>query len=247
VDLYPPEAMPWPPAPREQDREIPPIAVRFGANYDLFKSEPGPELVRKAIASYYACVSFADAQIGLVLRALDEAGLAEDTMVVILADHGFHLGEHGLWSKVTLFEQAIRVPLLVRLPGAAGEGAACRQIVELVDLVPTVCDLWGIQAPQPLEGTSLAPLLADPTRRWKKGAFATCKQHASLGRSVRTRRYRWSEWIGPQGHQPELYDLGRDPFEQVNLAADPAYGAVAGELAQLLRAGWRAALPPDIG
>ncbi len=247
VDLYPPEAMPWPPAPRELDRDIPPIAIRFGANYDLFKSVPTPELVRKAIASYYACVSFADAQIGIVLDALEAAGLAESTAVVILADHGFHLGEHGLWSKVTLFEQAIRVPLLVRLPGAAGQGATCRQIVELVDLVPTVCDLWSIPAPQPLEGTSLAPLLQDPTRRWKRAAFAVCKQHASLGRSVRTRRYRWSEWRGPHGPQPELYDLQRDPFEQVNLAADPAHQAVARQLGSLLRAGWRAALPADVG
>ncbi len=244
LDLYPPESLPAAWAPESRDRGIPPVARRFGRNFDLFQSvERTPERERRALAAYYACVSFIDAQLGIVLAAVDAAGLAENTAIVVLGDHGFHLGEHGLWSKVTLFEQSTRVPLLVRVPGARANGGSCPGIVELVDLVPSLAELFGLSVPQALEGASFAPLLERPDRAWKRAAFALCKLTQSTGRAVRTQRYRYSLWPTPIGPAQELYDLETDPWEHVNLAGDPQHAPVLAEHAELLDAGWRAALP----
>ncbi|MCH2172253.1 sulfatase [Myxococcota bacterium] len=243
IDLYDPNEIPLPEARPENDQGIPPVALRFGRNFDLFhRVEPTPQRIRAAIAAYYGCVSFVDAQVGLVLDALDREGLADDTIVIFFADHGFHLGEHGLWSKVTLFDQSIRVPLIVRLPGASGNGSRSPRLVELVDVLPTLANWWGQQSGVPFEGTSLAPLLEDPARPWKQAAYSMCKMKPQLlGRSVHTPRYRYAEWDAGTG--VELYDLEHDPWEQRNLALDPRHRDVAIEHARLLRAGWRAALP----
>ena len=244
LDLYPPESLPPPRAPEQRDRGIPPIARRFGRNFDLFQTtERTPERERRALAAYYACVSFIDAQLGIVLDALDAAGLRESTVVAVLGDHGFHLGEHGLWSKVTLFEQATRVPLLLRVPGARANGQSSAAIVELADLVPSLAELFDLSVPQAVEGLSFAPLLDAPERPWKRAAFALCKMTQSTGRAVRTARYRYSEWPTPMGLAQELYDLEADPWEHLNLAGDPQHQRLLAEHAQLLAAGWRAALP----
>jgi uncharacterized sulfatase len=247
LDLYDPARMPLPAAPPEQDRGVPAVARRFGRNYDIFTLlEQTPDRVRRALAAYYACVSFVDAQIGIVLGALEEAGLGQSTIVVVLADHGFHLGEHGCWSKSTLFEQSTRVPLLVRLPGAPANGRACRAIVELVDLVPTVCEWWRLPGGGGLDGRSFAPLLRDPDQRWKNAAFSVCPIENALGRSVRTRRYRYSEWQGRRAASGEavsaveLYDLHEDPWEQRNLADAPESREVLARHWQLLRQHLRA-------
>lgn len=244
--LYDPAQMPRPPAPQEQDRGVPAVARRFGKNYDIFNEfEPTPERVREALAAYYACVSFVDAQIGIVLRALEAAGLAGNTIVVVLADHGFQLGEHGCWSKSTLFEQSTRVPLLARVPGAPANGRVCRAIVELVDLVPTICEWWRLPAPGRLEGRSLAPLLQGPERSWKRAAFSLCPVENVLGRSVRTPRYRYAEWrgrrtSGERVFAVELYDLQDDPWEQNNLADLPGQRDVLARHWGLLREHLRA-------
>ena len=240
--LYPPEHIPLPQAPAEHDVDIPAIARRWGRNYDIFKKgAPRPEQARAAIAAYYASVSFVDAQIRIVLDALEIAGLADDTIVIAMADHGFHLGEHGMWSKLTLFEQSTRVPLVVRVPGAPANGTVCDEIVELVDLVPSLCDLWGLAVPDAIEGTSFTPLLVDSLQPWKAAAFTLCNRTVTVGRSVRTKRHRYADW---GAGVMELYDLGADPWEQVNLAFDPEHRATLERLSKLLEAGWRAALPP---
>jgi arylsulfatase A-like enzyme len=253
VDLYNPDDMPMPHAPHSQDRGVPDIALKYGKNYDVFcKYEQTPERVRRAIASYYACSTFVDAQIGLILKGLEDAGLADNTIVVLVGDHGFHLGEHGCWSKYTLFEQSTHAPLIVRVPGAKANGKACDQIVEFVDLLPTFADLWSIETPKTFEGLSLAPLLQDPSRPWKKAAFTMLPAVGNgLGRSVRTRRYRYSEWRGDKSlpgtrSKPvavELYDLQADPWEQVNLADDGDLARLRTQMAELLAAGYGAALP----
>jgi arylsulfatase A-like enzyme len=244
LDLYPPESMPEPWAPEERDREIPPIARRFGRNFDLFSVVPRtPERERAALAAYYACLTFIDTQLGIVLDALDAAGLADSTAVVVMGDHGFHLGEHGLWSKVTLFEQSTRVPLFLRVPGAPANGRSSAAIVEFVDLVPTLAELFDLAVPQALEGSSMAPLLEAPDRSWKRAAFSVCKMSQSTGRGVRTARFRYSEWPTPMGLATELYDLESDPWEHLNLAGNPNYREVAAEHKALIQAGWRAALP----
>lgn len=245
IDMYDPDQIPMPQAPRDKDSGVPDIAVRFGRSADIFMSrKPTPRETREAIAAYYACVTFLDTQLGLVLDALDELGLADNTIVIFFSDHGFHLGEHGHWSKYTLFEQSTRVPMIVRVPGLTPAGAVCDEIVELVDLLPTIGELTGFQLPANLEGTSFVPLLANPKQPWKKGAltvFGNRGEHNSL----RTKRFRYSEWEHQGERIKELYDLEKDPWETVNLADQPATADQQQELAELLDAGWQKLLPPN--
>jgi len=240
VDMYDPQRIPWPPAPPEKDRNVPPLATNFGRSHDIY---PAREEARDVIAAYYACVTFLDTQLGLVLDTLEETGLADNTIVIFFADHGFHLGEHGVWSKYTLFEPTTRVPLIVRVPGAPGNGKTCHELVELVDLVQTLGELVGLDLPDNLEGTSLVPLLMDPRRPWKKAVFTEWGDTGER-RSMRTKRYRYNEQLYGGELIVELYDHGTDPWETVNLADDPAHASTRKELSALLRAGWKAALPP---
>ncbi len=249
LDLYDFEQIPVPQAPPEKDRDIPAVAKRFGRNYDIFndlyKHPVTPEAARKAVMAYYACASFVDAQIGLVLKTLQREGLQDHTIVIIFSDHGFQLGEHGLWSKYTLFEQSTRIPLLMYVPGLVEKGAVCEEIVESVDLLPTLCELLKMPQPDNLEATSLVPLLSQPRQPWKKAAFTVCPIAGYVGRSVRTKRWRYAQWRAKKtdAQELELYDLQADPWEQNNLAHDPTYKERLAQLADLLKSGWKAALP----
>ena len=235
-----PESVTVPPG-RDADQDVPQVAVRFGRSADLFMDQdPEGEEARSAIAAYHACVSFVDAQLGLILDALEETGLWESTIVVVLADHGFHLGEHDQWSKYTLFDPSVGVPLIFRVPGASGNGSVCEEIVELVDLVPTLAELVGLDVPASLEGTSLVPLLQDSPPPWKRAAF-TWLGVGGRQRSVRTKTHRYTEWQDRGETVFELYDLRSPGGERVNLAGEPAVASVQSELAVLLQAGWRAA------
>jgi arylsulfatase A-like enzyme len=254
VDLYQPEDMSLTPAPPEKDRGVPTIAKRNGRNYDIFNGMypeygPTPQRQREAIAGYYACASYMDAQIGIILDALTETGLDQNTIIVFFSDHGFHLGEHGCWSKYTLFEQSTRVPMIISVPGSQQNGQVCDGLVELVDFVPTLCDLWDLEASERFEGISLVPWLQYPQRPGKHAAFSQITGPL-YGRSVRTERFKYAEYRqrneDPWTQEPrarELYDLDKDPYEQINLADDPGHAKTARQLAQLLRDGWQAALP----
>ena len=239
IDMYDPEEIPWPKAPPEKDKNIPPVAVNFGQSHDIY---PERDQAREVVAAYYACVTFLDTQLGLVLDTLEETGLAENTIVIFFSDHGFHLGEHGLWSKYSLFEPTTRVPLIVRVPGALANGRVSQRLVELVDLVPTIGELVDLDLPDNLEGTSLVPLLADANRPWKKAAFTEWGNKGER-RSMRTDRYRYNEWLYKGEKIVELYDYRTDPWETENLADDPAHQATRKELAALSKAGWKACLP----
>jgi uncharacterized sulfatase len=179
-------------------------------------------------AAYYACVSFIDAQVGLILDAMDELALWDRTVVVLVSDHGFHLGDHGLWGKLTNFERSARVPLVIAPPRSRQAGSTTRSIVELIDLYPTLVQLCGSEAPGELEGSSLVPLLENPRASSGRSAYTTTIHQGVLGRSVRTERWRYTEW--GDGQAGELYDHDADPGEYRNLAADPA---LAGEVAIL--------------
>ena len=176
------------------------------------------------IHAYRACVSYVDAQVGAVLGELDRLGLAERTIVVLWGDHGFHLGEHGIWGKFTLLEQSLRVPLIVRAPGRSA-GAAASGFVETVDILPTLLELTGLEIPGQVEGLSFAPLLEDPSRRWKQAVFGSrmfvSERFPFAAQTVRTPRYRFVRWFGDDASDPvalELYDHVSDPREYVNLA-----------------------------
>jgi uncharacterized sulfatase len=177
------------------------------------------------------------------LGALEREGLKDNTIVIIFSDHGFQLGEHGLWSKYTLFEQTTRIPLLIRVPGLTSKRTICDEIVELVDLLPTLCELLKMPQPSNLEGMSFVPLLRQPRQHWKRAAFTICPISGYVGRSVRTKRWRYSQWQSEKTNskQAELYDLEADPSEQNNLANDPRYAKEVVRLAALLKAGWKVA------
>jgi uncharacterized sulfatase len=234
-DLFPLEKIRLPAEPADDRATKPEIAFSVKPpHYGL-----GEQELREMIQSYYASTTLMDEQLGRVLGALDRLGLAENTVVVFWGDHGWSLGEHGQWQKMSLFEESARVPLVLRAPGMKARGRSTGRVAELVDLYPTLADLCGLPAPHELHGTSLQPLLDDPERPGKRGAFTTVTRGPKLGRSVRTERWRYTEWDeGKAG--AELYDHAKDPREYVNLAADPAHASTVKELQALLRAGWKA-------
>ncbi|MCH8859187.1 MAG: sulfatase-like hydrolase/transferase, partial [Proteobacteria bacterium] len=188
----------------------------------------------EVVSAYYACITFVDAQIGLVMQALDELDLWRNTVVVFYSDHGYHLGEHGgMWHKMSLFEQSARVPLIVVAPGERARGQACNRLVELVDIYPTLVDLCGLPEVKGLAGQSLRPLLENPTSAWKQAAYTQVRKDDIMGRSVRTARWRYTEWDDTR-QGAELYDHDADPREYVNLAGDPKWARVQSQMRRLL-------------
>jgi len=189
---------------------------------------------RAALHAYYACVSYMDAQLGRVLDAIDAAGQADNTLIVLWGDHGWHLSEKGYFAKGLLFETAIRAPLIVVDPRRQKTaGQTCRRIVQFVDIYPTLADLAGLPLPPALEGTSLRSLLDHPDANWDKPALTVQSRGWSLGRRLRTERWAYSEWDNdPSGAM--LFDHDSDPHELRNLAADPAHAATVAELRKQL-------------
>ena len=217
-DLYPLDKIVVPKVPKGYLTTLPAPAQRSLTRKKEQVNLPH-ELARKAIQAYYASITFADAQIGRVLAALSESGLEENTVVVFTSDHGYHMGEHGYWQKTTLFENATRIPLIVAGPHVMARGAVAKQPVEMVDLYPTLAELCQVAAPNYLSGVSLAPALKDPQAVCREDAFT---QYAT-GYSLRTSRFRYTQW-GPSGTGgTELYDHRSDPRELKNLAEDGGY------------------------
>ncbi len=207
--------------------------------------------VRELRHGYYACVSFVDAQVGRLLAELDRLDLSGSTIVVLWGDHGWHLGEQGLWGKSTTFDLDARAPLVVSAPGRRAAGARSDALVEFVDIFPTLCELAGLPLPSHLEGTSFAPLLDEPGRRWKAAAFSQIARGQHLGRSMRTDRYRFTRWHPRDAPEEtvavELYDFLNDPVELENIAGRAENLALVKEFSARLDAGWRAAGPPRLG
>lgn len=234
-DMYPRDRIRLPEV-AEGERAAGP-APAFGSSHPE-QDRMTDEQRKEAIQAYIAATSFMDAQLGKLLDALDRLQLAQRTIVVFQSDHGYHLGEHGLWQKMSLFENSARVPLVIYDPRQP-RGKTCTRTVELVDLYPTLTDLCGVKAPEKLDGKSLKPLLYDQSAAWDRPAYTQVRRapvRGGMGRSVRTDRFRYTEW-GPEGIQGvQLYDLQADPKELKNLAADPAYAERVAEMRKLLRA-----------
>jgi iduronate 2-sulfatase len=229
-DLYPLETITVPKITADSALNIPPAALsstkpwpNYGAN------ELEARLGKRA---YFASISYMDAQVGLILDALERLKLADDTIVVFWGDHGFQLGEHGLWAKQTLFEESIRVPLIFAGPGIARHQGSPRMI-EVLDIYPTLTDLAGLKAPRTVAGKSLRPLLVNPKAAWNRPAFS---QYTS-GRSVRLDNWHYVEWNGGKGGA-QLFDQQKDPQELKNLALDPKSQATVQRLKALLRRNW---------
>ena len=215
-------------------KDVPAIALHDGREIGRsFKGRPGGKPTdQDAIAlrhGYYAATTYVDAQIGKVISALDRLGLGKNTIVVFWSDHGFHLGEHGLWAKTSNFELDARVPFIIAAPGHAG-GQRSRSLVELLDLYPTLADLCGLDPPDHLEGKSLRPVLENPRATVKPAAYTwhprpayppSGKDPTAMGYSMRTPTHRYTEWRRFPGGDVlarELYDHRSDPDETINLA-----------------------------
>lgn len=238
-ELYPRDKLKLFEGPSDDRADIPEAALpvkvpHYGISEDL---------QREALQAYYASITFMDAQVGRVLDAVDRLGLTDNTVVVLLSDHGYHLGEHGLWQKQSLFEESARVPLIVAVPGAKARGQGCARLAESVDVYPTLAEACSLAPPANLAGQSLRPYLDDPTRPGKAAAVTQVRRGGGgkgpkapkpfMGYSVRTERWRYTEWDGGQ-QGVELYDHDADPHEFRNLAKDPAMAATIGELKKLL-------------
>jgi uncharacterized sulfatase len=245
-EQHPLDQIELPPAPAHDTDDIPAPASQINAD-DANHTE---RQHRQAIAAYHAMVTMTDSYVGQLIQGLEELDLAESTIVVVTSDHGFHLNEHGgLWRKQSQFEESTRVPLIVRLPNGRSAGEVAAGLVELVDLYPTLADLCDLPDPaHALEGTSFVPLLENPARPWKSAAFSESKREGYHGRSLRTERYRYTEWTPLSDDGPvltELYDVDSDPMEFENLADEAAEADRVTELSRRLQAGWRDALPSE--
>jgi iduronate 2-sulfatase len=181
--------------------------------------------------AYHACVSFIDTQLKIVFDALQESGHWDDTVIVFTSDHGYHLGDHFLWGKVTLFDIGTRVPFIIRVPGLTKAGTTSEAMVELIDIYPTLADLTGFTPPEHLQGDSLRPLLGHPERLGKKKyAYSVVTRGDRLGYALRSQRWRYGKW--PDGE--ELYNLTDDPQEKNNLAGKPHVAERLQEFRELL-------------
>jgi len=254
---YPVQEMPVVQGVAEDQADLPKAAL---ASYKKEQDQLTDALRREAVQAYYASISFMDAQVGRVVAALDRLGLAENTIIVFTSDHGYHLGEHGLWQKQSVFEESARVPLLVIDPSQAKRGASVVATpVSHVDLFPTLAELCGIAAPKNLQGQSLAPMLKDsaaPGRGWaltqvvrgggirRFGASPAVGDNGNryFGYSLRTSRWRYTEWDeGKRGR--ELYDHENDPRELTNLAEQAEFAERVAELSKQLRSAAAATFP----
>jgi uncharacterized sulfatase len=249
--LYPKDKVELVPDPTADRASKPQVALSNTAvaNYGMTE-----DTQRTAKQAYLASMSFMDAQFGLVLAELKKQGLDKNTVVIFISDHGYNLGEHGLWQKRSLYEDSARVPLIIRDPDSKANGQSTQRVAELVDLYPTVADLCGLTPDKRAQGKSLRALLEDPNRPWanvaytqvdfgaanRDASFAGGKQKNAparkVGRSVRTERFRYTEWNdGQMGI--ELYDHQKDSKELTNVAKDPAYAQFVTELKATLAKG----------
>jgi arylsulfatase A-like enzyme len=247
-DLYDPDKI-----PRPAIGHLPDGAPAFAGhnNGELHsyanvpRGNPIPEdFAKKLRHGYYACVSFTDALVGRLLDALEKEGLADSTVIVLWGDHGWQLGDHGLWHKHTNFELAARAPLLIAVPGSKTAGRKCDAPVEFVDIYPTLADVCGLSIPSGLDGASLKPWLEDPASTAKKVAIsqyprggAQAGGRSLMGYSIRDPQWRLTLWRDRKNGEivaTELYDEKNDPAETVNRASKPEHKALIGELSKHL-------------
>jgi arylsulfatase A-like enzyme len=184
-----------------------------------------------------------DAQLGRILNALEENGLKDKTIVIFTSDHGYHMGEHGYYQKLTLFEDSDRVPLIISYPGQTSKSQTTQSMVEMIDFYPTLSELAGITVPSFVAGKSMLPILEDPHIKIRETALTQLVN----GYSLRTDNYRFTRWLDGGNDMLELYDRKRDPAEMENLAGKPKYKQKVQELNKLLSERIKAASEKPVG
>jgi iduronate 2-sulfatase len=229
-DMYPLDKINVPTIPKGYLETIPKPA-RASVNRKKDQVNLPDKLARQAIQAYYASITFADAQLGMILEALDDTQLSKNTVVVFTSDHGYHMGEHGHYQKTTLFENADRVPLIISAPGAKANGKTAHTPSEMVDFYPTLAELCGLKPPASAAGVSLASVLDDASTIVRDSAFT----QYGTGYSIRTARYRYTEWGENGAAGNELYDHENDAAEMKNLANVEQHKKLVDDLSALLR------------
>ena len=205
---------------------------KLGINY---KTSKGMQMdirqQKKAVGGYLASVAYMDRQVGKVLDALEQAGIADRTIVIFTSDHGYHLGEHDFWAKVSLHEESAAVPLIISVPGKSP--AVCNSLAELLDLYPTISSLCGLQVPAGIQGKNLAPLLDDPTLSVREAAFSVDPRNkGNRGFLLRDDRWAYIQYREDASGGIELFDMENDPKQYTNLAEEPGYEKVVAQFKQ---------------
>ena len=213
-----------------QDRNDIPLPALADRPNQLTLSE---DEQREIIQAYYASITYVDGQVGKLLVELDRLGLTDSTIILLLSDHGYHMGQHGLWQKSDLFEGGVRTPLIISAPGVSKPGTATSSLIEFVDLYPTVVELAGLKKPDYLSGKSLVPILKNPEHIIRNSAYTLAPTFSKaypelhyrniIGYTIRTDRFRYTQW-GPDGVLgEELYDYDNDPSELTNLVRNRSF------------------------
>ena len=227
--MYDPDKLPMPQYQKDAE-DAPKPATKRGGEIDQFKQIPAGQyvfadsLTRKLIHGYYASMSYMDAQVGRLLDELERLDMLDNTIIIFWGDHGWHLGDHGYWTKHTNYEQANRIPLIMIAPGVSTPGTSTGQPIETVDIYPTLTELAGLGepvAPQPIDGMSMVPILKDPRKRIRDHAYHAFPRGKYIGRAIRTERYRMVEWKNRENSDDvlyEVYDYKNDPLETKNIA-----------------------------
>ena len=231
--FLPYDKLPLPPKiPGDWD-DIPPAGINYKTSANM---KMDVRRQKKAIGGYYAAVAYLDAQVGKVLAALERSGQADNTIVIFTSDHGYHLGEHDFWAKVSLRDESAGVPLIVRVPGK--RPAVCRSLVELIDLYPTVARLCGLEVPARLQGKDISAMFDDPRRQVRDTAF--CVAPSSRGFLLRDDKWAYLQYAEDASRGVELFDVAADPRQNTNLADKPEQAGVVAafkaKLADKLRA-----------
>jgi len=218
--------------------DIPKAGINYKTSKNMKMDLPRQ---KKAVAGYYASVAYMDAQVGKVMAALEGAGIADRTIVIFTSDHGYHLGEHDFWAKVSLHEESVLVPLIISVPGK--QPAVCRSFTELLDLFPTVASLCGLEVPARLQGKDISPMLDDPSHEVRDAAFAV----NGKGFLLRDDRWAYMQYAEDGSKGAELYDMHKDPRQYTNLVGDPGHRQIVTAFKKRMAAKLAAVRNNDLG
>ena len=220
--------------------DIPKAGINYKTSFNMKMDE---RRQRKAVGGYYASVSYMDAQVGKVLDALEEAGIADKTIVIFTSDHGYHLGEHDFWAKVSLLDESSQVPLIISVPGK--KPAVCHSLTELIDLYPTTAKLCGLEVPGRLQGKDISPMLDDPKRTVRDAAFSVSGSRRGL--LLRDDNYAYIQYAEDASKGIELYDIRKDPQQFTNLAEEKSHRKIVEEYKVKLAAKLKEVRTNDLG
>ena len=238
TNFLPYAKMQLPPKLKDDWADIPKAGINYKTSRNM---KMDVRRQKKAVGGYYASVAFMDRMVGQVLDGLKEAGLDDNTIVIFTSDHGYHLGEHDFWAKVSLHDESAAVPLIIRMPGK--KPAVCHSLVELLDLYPTLSNLCGLKVPKRLQGKDISMMMTDPAKEVRSAAFSV------NGKGFLLREQDWAYIAyGKNGlGDEELFDMKQDPKQFTNLAQDPKYGQILAHFQKQMAAKLREVRTNDLG